>query len=52
MKKNLLKRDGVQSLIASLLCVVLGLLILVVFLYMKNKSRIPCKDTGSLKCRR
>ena len=27
MKKNLLKRDGVQSLIASLLCVVLGLLI-------------------------
>ena len=25
MKKNLLKRDGVQSLIASLLCVVLGL---------------------------
>ena len=27
MKKNLLKRDGVQSLIASLLCVVLGLMI-------------------------
>ena len=27
MKKNILKNDGVQSLIASLVCIVLGVLI-------------------------
>ena len=27
MKKNLLKNNGIQSLLASLLCVVLGMLI-------------------------
>ena len=38
MKKNLLKRDGVQSLIASLLCVVLGLLIGYIVLLIINPS--------------
>lgn len=38
MKKNLLKRDGVQSLIASLLCVVLGLLIGYIVLLIINPA--------------
>ncbi len=38
MKKNLLKRDGVQSLLASLLCVVLGLLIGYVVLLIINPA--------------
>lgn len=38
MKKNLLKRDGVQSLIASLLCVVLGLLIGYIVLLIINPT--------------
>ena len=38
MKKNLLKRDGVQSLIASLLCVVLGLLIGYIVLLIINPN--------------
>lgn len=38
MKKNLLKRDGVQSLIASLLCVVLGLLIGYIVLLLINPA--------------
>ena len=38
MKKNLLKRDGVQSLIASLLCVVLGLLIGYIVLMIINPA--------------
>ena len=38
MKKNHLKRDGVQSLIASLLCVVLGLLIGYIVLLIINPA--------------
>ena len=38
MKKNLLKRDGVQSLIASLLCIVLGLLIGYIVLLIINPA--------------
>ena len=38
MKKNLLKRDGVQLLIASLLCVVLGLLIGYIVLLIINPA--------------
>lgn len=38
MKKNLLKRDGVQSLLASLLCVVLGLLIGYIVLLIINPA--------------
>ena len=38
MKKNLLKQDGVQSLIASLLCVVLGLLIGYIVLLIINPT--------------
>ena len=38
MKKNLLKRDGVQSLIASRLCVVLGLLIGYIVLLIINPA--------------
>ena len=38
MKKNLLKRDGVQWLIASLLCVVLGLLIGYIVLLIINPA--------------
>ena len=38
MKKNLLKNNGVQSLIASLLCIVLGLLIGYVVLLFINPS--------------
>ena len=38
MKKNLLKRDGVQSLIASLLCGVLGLLIGYIVLLIINPT--------------
>ena len=38
MKRNLLKRDGVQSLIASLLCVVLGLLIGYIVLLIINPA--------------
>ena len=38
MKKNLLKRDGMQSLIASLLCVVLGLLIGYIVLLIINPA--------------
>ena len=38
MKKNLLMRDGVQSLIASLLCVVLGLLIGYIVLLIINPA--------------
>ena len=38
MKKNLLKRDGVQSLIASLLCVGLGLLIGYIVLLIINPA--------------
>ena len=38
MKKNLLKRDGEQSLIASLLCVVLGLLIGYIVLLIINPA--------------
>ena len=38
MKKNLLKRDGVQSLLASLLCVVLGLLIGYIVLLIINPT--------------
>ena len=38
MKKNLLKNDGVQSLIASLLCIVLGLIIGYVVLLFVNPT--------------
>ena len=38
MKKNLLKRDGVQSLLASLLCVVLGLLVGYIVLLIINPA--------------
>ena len=38
MKKNILKNSGVQSLLASLLCVVLGLLIGYVVLLFINPN--------------
>ena len=38
MKKNILKNDGVQSLLASLICVLLGLLIGFIVLLFINPS--------------
>ena len=38
MKKNILKNNGVQSLIASLLCIVLGMLIGYIVLLFINPS--------------
>ena len=49
MKKNLLKRDGVQSLIASLLCVVLGLLIGYIVLLIINPAGAGAAITTVIK---
>ena len=38
MKKNLLKNEGVQSLLASLICIVLGLLLGFIVLLLINPS--------------
>ena len=38
MKKNILKNDGVQSLLASLICILLGLLIGFIVLLFINPS--------------
>ena len=41
MKKNLLKNNGVQSLIASLVCIVLGLFIGYIVLLFINPTTGP-----------
>ena len=43
MKKNILKNSGVQSLLASLVCVILGLLIGYIVLLVWWLVPLPCK---------
>mgnify|MGYP000140074781 CR=1 FL=1 len=46
MKKNILKNNGVQSLLASLVCVILGLLIGYIVLLFINPEigRASCRE--------
>ena len=47
MKKNILKNNGVQSLLASLVCVILGLLIGYIVLLFINPTA-PAKPSPTL----